>query len=35
MADMIIAIVFVVITAITLFANEDKITTWRDEISKR
>ena len=35
MADLIIAIVFTVIAAIALFWNEEKITKWQEEISKR
>ena len=35
MADMILAIAFTVIAAVALFANEDKIAAWQEEISKR
>lgn len=35
MADLIIAIVFVAITAITLFANGEKIAKWQERVSKK
>ena len=35
MADLIIAIVFVVIATIALFTNEEKIAKWQENISKK
>ena len=35
MADMILAIVFTVITATALFWSEDKIAAWQEKVSRR
>lgn len=35
MADMILAIMFTVVTAVALFWNEEKIAKWQERISKK
>ena len=35
MADLILAIVFIIIAAIVLFACEDKIAAWQEEVTQR